>query len=309
MVFKKNIFVFYLLFHGIIFCRAQSDVAYDHIMAAATYYNPSFAGANGQTSFSLNFNNNDNKNKPDNNSYFFSMDTYTRMLRGGIGILGNFNQTHNQLKSSMYLGAIYAPKISLENNINISPSLKLGYVYNKDIVLYSADSISFDSMIYGMDDYDISLGLLVNSDRFYAGVSVDHLMQPEVNCFDKGDFIIRRKYIAQFGYHYAWNKNASSIWHLNLISQYQPYNSFIFLNDYFVSKKFPYHVGAGKYYYRLLFGAGYKYKFHPYDEHFAYVGFGVQNHAITLGGGFEFLSTSYIPKTFEISVKYVLNNY
>ncbi|MFH0864930.1 MAG: PorP/SprF family type IX secretion system membrane protein [Bacteroidota bacterium] len=308
MDFKKNIFALCSLFYGI--CgnlAAQNDIAYDHLMSAATYYNPSFAGASGKTSFSHNFNNNNfNSKKPGFTSLLFSFDTYTRFLRGGVGILGYYNQLSPQTASSAYAGVIYAPKISLENNLNISPSVKFGYVYNKNKMIVHPDSADSDTLTNNGNAKDFSAGLLINTERFYAGISVDHLLEPSVNCFDSSSNRIPRKYLAQFGYHYSWDRNRSSIWHLNLIIQYQKNNSYVFLNDYFVSKKFRYRLGGMEYFYRLLFGAGYKFILYPYKEHIVYLGLGVQDHAVTLGGGFEFTAESYLPRTFEVSVKYIL---
>jgi type IX secretion system PorP/SprF family membrane protein len=310
MDFNKKIFILFPLLCGI--CGslyAQNDVAYDHLMSAATYYNPSFAGANGKTSFSHNFNNtNFNSKKPGFTSLFFSIDAYTRKLRGGIGLLGYYNQSSPQTASSAYVGLIYAPKISLENNLNISPSVKFGYICNKNKMIFHYDSTDTDTLTNNLNGRDFSLGLLINTERFYAGISADHLLEPKVNCFGSTGNVLSRKYLAQFGYHYSWNDNKSSFWHLNLILQYQKSTSYAFLNDYLVSRKFRYRMGGMEYFYRLLLGVGYKFIFYPYEEHVAYLGFGLQDHAVTLGGGFEFTTESYLPRTFEVSVKYVINN-
>lgn len=310
MDFNKNIFVVCCLVFGVCaHLAAQNDIAYDHLMSAATYYNPSFTGANGKTSFSHNFNDHNFNSKKDGySSLFFSFDTYTRILRGGVGLMGYYNQLSPQKGSSAYAGVVYAPKISLENNLNISPSVKFGFICNENKMMIHPDSSDADTLTNKMNGKDFSAGLLINTEKFYAGISVDHLLKPKVNCFDSLNNILPRKYIAQFGYHYSWDKNRSSIWHLNLIFQYQENNSYVFLNDYFVSKKFRYRLGGAEYFYRLLFGAGYKFILYPNEEHVAYLGFGMQDHAVTLGGGFEFTTESYLPQTFEVSVKYVINN-
>lgn len=314
MDFKKNIYKILLLISFSVTAvslklQAQNDIAYDHLMSASTYYNPSFAGADGNTSLSHNFNdNNFNSQKQGFTSLLFTFDTYMSFLNSGVGLVAYYNQSSPQKGSSAYIGGIYAKKMSINDEIHISPSVKIGYIYNRNKMIISHDSSDSDTLMRNLSGYDYSAGVLVNNERFYAGISVDHLFEPEVNNFDITNNVLSRKYIAQFGYHYSWNRERSSLWHLNFIMQYQKMNSYLFINDYLVSRKFKYRMGQMEYYYRLLVGIGYKYIIEPENEHVAYLGFGMQDHSITLGGGMEFTTESYLPRTFEISVKYVINN-
>jgi type IX secretion system PorP/SprF family membrane protein len=309
MDFKILNRILIVIFASVMFqLQAQNDIPYDNVMSAATYYNPAFAAANGRTTFSHSFNDNNFNSQKGYSSLLFSFDTYVKAFRGGVGLLGYYNQSSLNKMSSAYIGGLYAPKIGLSDYYHISPAVRFGYIYNKSEMTIAHDSSDIDTMSGSLGDYDLCVGLMVNNERFYAGASASHLLNPEVNILDTLSSVLSRKFIAQFGYHYSWNDNRWSLWHLNFLFQYQEDFSYVFLNDYLVSKKFRYRMGGAEYFYRLLFGLGYKYDFIPENEHVAYFGFGVQDHAVTLGGGFEFTRESYYPRTFEVSLRYVINN-
>lgn len=289
--------------------QAQNDIAYDHLMTASTYFNPSFAGADGNASFSHNFNdNNFSSGAQGSTSVLFSFDKHIQRFNSGIGLIGYYNQMSPQQSSSVYIGGIYSKIIGINDDMRITPSVKVGYIYNRNKMIIPQDSSWADTTERDLKGYDYSAGLLVNDNRFYAGIAVDHLLQPKISYYNNADNILHRKYVAQFGYHYSWNTERSSLWHLNFIMQYQKKNSYLFVNDYLVSRKFRYRMGQMEYYYRILLGLGYKYVIEPDNFHVAYLGFGLQDRNVTLGGGVEFTTNSYVPRTFEVSLKYVIRN-
>lgn len=310
---KYKILIVFLLLSGYYTSlQGQEDVPYDHILSVATYYNPSFAGSNGKYSFSNNFKSGDfGPHQSDMYSVYFSFDTYIDAIRGGLGLIGYYNNSAPFEGSSRYLGLIYAPKFNIKN-ITISPSVKFGYFKNVDKLIVLNNQQDYDTLEVHKKSADLSTGLLVSSGNIYFGFSVDHLLEPRINSnLSYTDFVsLDKKYVAQFGYHFARNENWRSFIHINTLYQNQKNNNFLFVSDYYIGRKIQYPMRNNIYFFRLMLGLGYKLinpTLYDFSKNSVFAGLGVQDNSLTLGIGIEVPTRSYKSQIIESSIKYTLN--
>ena len=82
-----------IIFGQISFLLAQPDVIFKHCIAAGTYYNPSFAGTSDKYAVTLN-DRSSKENGYNSTAVCFSLDRFVNSVRGGVGIIGYFNQVY-----------------------------------------------------------------------------------------------------------------------------------------------------------------------------------------------------------------------
>jgi len=310
MFYKILILATFFVFGSFISSKAQEDVPYNHILSVSTYYNPSFAGTSGKYSFSNNFKSGDfGHYNSDMYSLCLSYDMYLNAIQGGIGIIGYYNHLTPNNASANYVGIIYAPKFNLFDICTISPSIKFGYIHNEDKLIINTP-IDCDTIGVQKKGSDLSFGLLLNSNCIYAGLSVDHLLEPKINFLNYNLVPLYKKYVVQLGYHSAKSEARGSLMHLNLLYQIQKNNNFLFLSDYYVGRRIEYLTAGGDFYYRLMIGIGYKMinpTFLDYSENSIFCGLGVQDNTFTLGLGVEMPTAHIQPKIIETSIKFSFN--
>ncbi len=302
---KTKILVLVMILAIHVELNAQEDIHYNHIFSTATYYNPSFAGINGRSSFSGNFTDSDFEHyNPGVYSYYFSFDTYLDSLQTGVGLMAYFNKIIPGNGSAGYIGAVYAPKLRIGKKFNLSPSLKPGYIHNHENVV----NLAHDTVAANKDAFDLAGGILLNSKRYFVGFSVDHLFEPKINYRNNTPVTLKRKYNAQFGYHYAKNDSHGSFIHFNMLCQYQGNSYTLFASNYYVGKKIRYSFMGEEFFHRILLGAGYKLTNDNLSENGLFLGIGTQEKNLTFGLGFQInLATSDL-NVIETSIKYTLKS-
>jgi type IX secretion system PorP/SprF family membrane protein len=284
--------------------KAQEDIQYNHIFSAVNYYNPSFAGLYGGSAFSFDFTDSDFEHQnPGVYSSYFSCDTYLDSIRSGVGLTAYYNSVIPHNGSAAYIGAVFAPKFRLNKKYNLSPSIKPGYIHNREEIIISDDQLMPDTVSVEKNSFDLAAGLLLNSKLFYLGISVDHLFEPKINYQDNSPVSLKRKYIAQFGYHWAKNDTHASFIHLNMLYQYQDSKYSLFASNYFVGRKTRYSFMGEEFFHRILIGAGYKLTDNPLSEDGIFLGIGTQEKYLTLGVGFEISTSDYHLSAIETSIK------
>ena len=187
---KQLILSFALLFSSI-FLVAQ-DPHFSQYNTSRTYTNPAFTGTDSTlvlaTGYRMQWPNIDGSY----NTFHFSADQYVRFLRGGFGInVLNDNQRNGTLITSR-IEINYAPHFELfKHKLVIQPAISIGY-FQKSIdwskltfgdqidpqtgFVYNTNEVQRQS---GKAGIDFSAGLLVYSNKFYGGLAVHHLTQPD----------------------------------------------------------------------------------------------------------------------------------
>jgi len=305
------LFIFLFCYNPLI--AQEEDISYNHILSVSTYYNPSFAGTAGKYSLSNNFKSGDFGRKNSNMfSMYLSYDMYLNAVRGALGLIYFYNNTSPFEGLSRYCGFIYAPKINISNSLILSPSIKFGCYSNVDKLIEIKSQQEYDTIDVNKKNRDISAGLLISSSNMYAGVSVDHLLEPRINSnFINSDFIpVYKKYIIQYGYHYSRNEKGISFIHLNLLYQIQYKNNYFFVSNYFIGKKMAFAKRSNNGFLKPMLGVGYKMinkKFSDCSKNELFAGLGVQDNSLTMAVGFDMPTNTFKTKAIETSIKYTIN--
>lgn len=171
-----------------------------------------------------------------------SIDWYSKMLKGGVGVIVNRDMIGHGKLSSLSASMIYAPRFIVKG-VSIVPSVKYTFnnksiswdqVETNDIkdprngVIYASipvlpEGVSNSSFNY----HDFGFGVLVNAKKFYAGFQFDHVNAPSYkeDFFDQ-KITIPGKYTAQLGTDIKLNDKSKFVFSpsLNYIS-YGNYNA------------------------------------------------------------------------------------
>jgi type IX secretion system PorP/SprF family membrane protein len=171
------------------------------------FYNPGYTGSTGSPRLALSAK---TISHNWNQLSYLSYDQAVKKLHGGLGIM--VYNDHSKLSdyqskefssscyvNTFYSALTYAARFNVFKKLCVSPAVKIGYV-RKDI--RSNDDryqTSFDGAhLYTTHNFDLSLGAVINTQKFHIGFAADHLNRPFTNPYWELNF--SRKYTAQIGY-------------------------------------------------------------------------------------------------------------
>ena len=178
------------------------DIPYSQFYANPLYLNPAFAGSAVAPRIALSY----RAQWPGLVSAYTtvsaSWDQYFEDLHGGVGaIIMTDRQGDHGILSTNMLGAMYAFHFQLTRDIRMSAALQASVVQN---ALNVSNYMRFPGMIdpelgfvYGLDgvqlpdktsriSLDFNAGVLVSGNKWYGGLAVSHLTQPN-QAFYSGD--------------------------------------------------------------------------------------------------------------------------
>ncbi len=187
---------------------SSQDLHFSQFYAAPLYLNPAFAGTAGGPRFILNYRNQwpgiDNAYK----NLAFSYDQFIPSLNGGIGLLVTNDKQADGVFNNTRIGGVYSYNLKINNDIMIKPGIYTAYVNN---------AVNTQGLIYrfinGQPDpnsgepfgnnlsksyVDFGAGAIIFTDRYYGGISVDHLTEPNQS-LTGGNSPLPRKYTAHAG--------------------------------------------------------------------------------------------------------------
>ncbi len=190
-MFKK---FFSLLFICITFTtllKAQ-DAEYSQFYANPLYLNPAMAGTTPAPRFILNYRNQYPGINRAFEQYSASFDQDVPKLNGGIGVLINSDNLAAGALRTLSVAGIYSYLLEVSDGVTIKAGLKAGYTQR---------TIDFQKLTFAIDEFgnpsptadpivrtigskgygDFGAGFLIFSEYLYAGVSGDHLTQPDVS--------------------------------------------------------------------------------------------------------------------------------
>lgn len=188
---KKQLINFILIFcFKFGFCQ---DPLFVNTQQSLVYLNPSFSGSNSFIRNQFSFRNQWPNLSGNYVTHLNTFDAYIKPINGGISFLTiTDEQAHGTLKTSIFSVA-YAQHIRLpDKDLKIVPSIQIGYgtkILDKtklnwgDMIdlrtkeIWENPSIPPKPLIQYMD---VSSGMLINYNNFFAGVSVMHINEPLV---------------------------------------------------------------------------------------------------------------------------------
>lgn len=179
------------------------DPQFSQFYAAPLYLSPSFAGSSGGSRVVLNFRDQWPKLPGDYITYSFSFDHFLEDYNSGVGLLFSRDQAGGGLFNTTNIGAQYSYNFNVTRNWHIRPGIHF-YYYQRNInfnKLTFNDQISRDFISPTSVDLDrlttadkvrhldIASSVLVYSENYWFGFTVDHLMSVSSTLYDEGGYL------------------------------------------------------------------------------------------------------------------------
>jgi type IX secretion system PorP/SprF family membrane protein len=195
--------------------KAQ-DVTFSQFNSVPLYFNPAFAGSVEKSRLALSYR---NQWSSAYQTYYLSYDQAIKKLHGGVGLISYNDNEGEGVINTFYTALVYAPKFNVTNKIAVSPAVKIGYrrgSVNSSKLTFGDQIDPNRGLIYPSNEpalisrnsIDISSGLVINTENFYAGFSVDHLNNPNISNIKGSKSLLPEKYVIQLGYTYQENDSA-----------------------------------------------------------------------------------------------------
>ncbi len=200
---KKICTILFILVLKQLYCQ---DVEFSQYYANPLYLNPAFAGSDEYTRLSLNYRTILPSSLGDYSTYSASIDKYFDVLSGGIGFQIMNDRQAQSVVNDLGFSLIYSYHAQLRKRWAIASGFRLGYnikSVNTNGLVYpdmidpvtGSSGISMESGISQKSTYfDFSFGLLSWYDRYYFGISLDHLTNPQISFGSENPVPIGRKY-------------------------------------------------------------------------------------------------------------------
>ncbi len=164
------------------------DMQFTQFNAAPLYLNPGFTGTTIEHRFATNYRNQWTAIPGHFVNYTVAYDYNLAEFNSGLGLLFAKEKAGTGSLGSTEIGLLYSYHFKIDKKVLIQPGLKFNYitrsidfsklVFNDQLVSggsqFTSDDIKIDNISY----MDITAGLLVYSEKFWAGVSFNHINEP-----------------------------------------------------------------------------------------------------------------------------------
>ncbi len=196
-IVKKFLTAIFLLMVAVI--SYSQDVQFTQFYANKLYLAPSFAGAVQQDRVAMSFRNQWPNLPGAFVSYSFSYDHFFSNFNSGVGLLVLRDVAGSGDLSTTNIGLLYSYDIQINNFWHIRPGIHF---------LYTQTGLNFDKLLWGDQlspggqsstieqptlehnaDVDFSSSVLAYSDRYWMGLTVDHMLKPYNSLYDSEEFI------------------------------------------------------------------------------------------------------------------------
>lgn len=190
------------------------DARFSQFYAAPLYVNPGFTGSTIEHRFAMNYRHQWPNIPGAFDAYHASYDYNAASINSGFGLVlsredaGSFGLTTNAVSFS------YAYRFRLNRKTYLQPGIKAGYVwrgidydklvFNDQLESNSATTLDVDAFADDRVSYeDINAGILLYSENYGVGGSVNHLSQPDQSLLSN-DIVsnVPIKYTFQAGYQF-----------------------------------------------------------------------------------------------------------
>ena len=293
-LWKKYTFLLLLGIFTSVGSVSSQEISFSQFYANALYLNPAFAGARICPSLFLTFL---SRYPGLNNSGYVvgaSYDAYMRKIRGGFGIK-LYHENQGSVFTNTTAGLLYSYRVEFSDNFFMNAGAEIIY-YNRsfnpsglvfadqvdpitnEIFKATQEKFAFRSLNFA----DVSLGLLANHDRFYAGFSVKNILRPQ-NSFLNADTRLPMRINGLLGVRFILKSPITYLSDFEILPNilYQRYEG---INQ----------INAGLYLTKLPIVAGIWYKVNS-----AYVLlFGFQLSKYSIGYSYDILSTEFAENSY-----------
>lgn len=206
------------IFLSFVFClisilSSAQDPQFTQIYATPLYTCPAFAGSTNGSRVVLNFRDQWPAIPGAFVTTLFSYDHYLSHLNSGVGILFMRDRAGTGRLGTTSISIHYTYNIRASRYFNIRPAIQFGYGQRSidfNRLLFN-DQLNFEGKPEGTGEIpsfakttyaDFGVGLLVFSEKYWGGITIDHLTQPNMSLTD-GTSLLPRKYTFFGGYKHA----------------------------------------------------------------------------------------------------------
>ncbi|MDR2928436.1 MAG: PorP/SprF family type IX secretion system membrane protein [Cytophagaceae bacterium] len=189
---KRFIFIILLLLVSAECIKAQ-DVSFSQVYSSPLYLSPSFSGFTSGGRVIMNYRD-QWPNLPNTfRSFAFSYDQYVGRLNSGLGLLVLHDDQGGGQLITQNVGVVYAYELAITSDIFVRPGLQFKYAGQRidpsKMLDVDVDGNKFPWLHpdFPVDQYhklDASASLMVYSDLFWLGATVDHLVKNDVGFTD-----------------------------------------------------------------------------------------------------------------------------
>lgn len=193
------------------------DVYFSQFFLNPVYMNPSYAGTMKVPRAGVQYRNQWPAMNNAYTTYFASFDTYLPKITSGIGFL-LFNDVQGDgIYTESSFKVAYSKEIRINRDWTMYGSITAGAQFN---------SLNFDRLIFadGLDPIfgqhqptaenvpdnnnklfpDFGAGILLFDDKYFFGIAVDHLSEPDQSIYSNYSQILPRKYTTHFEVNLPW---------------------------------------------------------------------------------------------------------
>jgi len=200
----------------------QDDLVFVQFYSSPLYLNPAFAGSFGGSRAGFAYRDEWPAISGSVVRYHLFYDQYVHPVRGGgIGLNAYYDKggyiyswggTRGAITNT-YAGLIYSPVFIIKEKISIKPAIEIGYLRKEIDWNYFGKEIRHN--------FDLSTGIMVNSENLFGGVALHHLTQPEEGFIVQYLGRIPMKITLHVGYNYQKEKDSKFAISPNIIYQKQ----------------------------------------------------------------------------------------
>ena len=206
---KTALYKAILLILSVPLCSQGQETLYGPGFQTVTGINPAFSGSEGDGKLRLSYFNFYPGKNYNLHSVYLSFDSYFEELHGGTGFY-LANDYLGGIINDIRGGFSYAYFLQAGENLFINAGLSAsvfhrGFNFSGAVLpdqidlLGNISPVSSESLAdRGKTAFDVGAGFLVITGRFFAGFSVNHLAQPEINSDGSGRDKLKRKFSTHF---------------------------------------------------------------------------------------------------------------
>jgi type IX secretion system PorP/SprF family membrane protein len=188
---RKLFYILLLVLIGFSKASAQ-DPQFSQFYSNPLYLAPSFAGAAGGSRICANYRDQWVNLPSTFTTYSFSYDHYFSHFNSGFGLLAYKDAAGTGQLGTLSVGVQYSYNFKVFESIFIRPGLHFSYRENGiawdklkfiEQVMYNGGTNTQPEPLAKTRDVDLALSTLVYTKRVWAGVTADHLLEPNMSLY------------------------------------------------------------------------------------------------------------------------------
>jgi type IX secretion system PorP/SprF family membrane protein len=199
----KQFYKIFLLFILIPILSKGQDPQFTQFYSVPMYLGPSFAGATIQQRLSSNYRRQWMAIPADYATFSFAYDYYFYKYNSGLGIMFMQDQAGTARLGTSYIDLLYSYDFAVFSSWHLRPGISFSYLrynlnFNKllfgDQVIRgnAPSSVETPPSKENRGDIDGSFSTLAYNSRIWVGITVDHLLQPNISLYnDKSNVPIK----------------------------------------------------------------------------------------------------------------------